>query len=473
MAIRVISVQYGVRIMVPMCVHLSRKKQKNDGNVFGLARLVLAGVLAAASSGASALVFINNASVDASGNPTSFNTTAPTGAYANSGWQYVGRVGGITGVPIGPRHLIAAAHIFGSNVVAAGFAFNGATYTIVAYFDDPLTDLRILQVDRDFPGGGWAQLYPVPGTPPPPQGACVSSAPLAPEVGRELVVFGAGSLRGKAVQSTQLNGWQWRDGDGQLRWGTNRVVSVSSGCAGGVLNADGVPWINFGGKSFQALYATFDQAGGTNEAQAAGGDSSAPVFINDGSGYKLAGVTAAVDCCFNTTNSGAGFNTAIFDVRGLYAGSAAGWKLYGGSYPIPAGFYATRVSTRAAWINSILALRDQTISFPAIPDRPLNQSPFTPTGSASSGLPVTLAVVSGPATVAGNVVTLTGLGAVTLKAEQSGDGTYRPATPVQQTFNVSAAVSDGAAQLPVPAWAGALLGAALAALGIKHAQPGR
>jgi hypothetical protein len=445
--------------------------------------LVLACLLSVCGMPALALVFINNASVDASGNPTSFNATAPTGAYANSGWQYVGRLGGgILGVPIGPRHFIAAAHIGGG--VGQGYTFGGASYTTVASFDDPETDLRIWQVDRDFPTGSWAPLFPAPATPPPGQGACVAAAPLAPEVTRELVVFGAGSLRGAAVQTARLNGWQWRASDGLLRWGTNRVESRAGSCPGGLpgtLNADGVPWIAFNGKSFQALYATFDQAAGTNEAQTAGGDSSAPIFIQDGATYKLAGVTAAVDCCFNTASSGSGFFAAIFDVRGLYVGSATGWILYSAPpcqgnpncflNPLPAGFYATRVSTRLSWINGILALQDQTIAFPAIPDRPLDQSPFMPSASASSGLPVTLSVLSGPATVNGNVVTLTGLGAVTLKAEQSGSATYRPATPVQQTFNVTVPSGGGSRQVPVPEWTAALLAAALAFVGLRRARP--
>jgi uncharacterized protein (TIGR03437 family) len=51
---------------------------------------------------------------------------------------------------------------------------------------------------------------------------------------------------------------------------------------------------------------------------------------------------------------------------------------------------------------------------------------------------VTITVVSGPATVAGNVLTLTGAGVVTLQASQSGNANYLPAPNVEQQLQVSA-----------------------------------
>ena len=67
--------------------------------------------------------------------------------------------------------------------------------------------------------------------------------------------------------------------------------------------------------------------------------------------------------------------------------------------------------------------------------------PFALSATASSGLSVTFAVVSGPATVSNGVVQVTGPGAVSIQASQAGDGSYLPATPVLQSFNVIAAVA--------------------------------
>ena len=80
---------------------------------------------------------------------------------------------------------------------------------------------------------------------------------------------------------------------------------------------------------------------------------------------------------------------------------------------------------------------DQTITFPVIGDKESDDVPFAVTATASSGLPVTLAIISGPATIAGNTITLTGaLGTVVVEATQAGDATYNPAPPVQQSFDV-------------------------------------
>src|SRR5207248_4797507 len=63
--------------------------------------------------------------------------------------------------------------------------------------------------------------------------------------------------------------------------------------------------------------------------------------------------------------------------------------------------------------------------------------PFTVSATASSGLPVSFSILSGPATISGNTVTITGVGTVTVRASQAGNTNYNPATPVDQLFNVS------------------------------------
>src|SRR6185436_15964948 len=56
---------------------------------------------------------------------------------------------------------------------------------------------------------------------------------------------------------------------------------------------------------------------------------------------------------------------------------------------------------------------------------------------ASSGLPVSFSIVSGPATIFGNSVTITGAGIVTVRASQSGDANWNAATSVDQSFSVA------------------------------------
>jgi hypothetical protein len=82
--------------------------------------------------------------------------------------------------------------------------------------------------------------------------------------------------------------------------------------------------------------------------------------------------------------------------------------------------------------------QDQTITFDTIADKLISDGPFTLNATASSGLDVTFTVISGPATVSGNEITLTGsTGIVEVEARQSGDATYNAASPVMQTFMVS------------------------------------
>ncbi len=79
----------------------------------------------------------------------------------------------------------------------------------------------------------------------------------------------------------------------------------------------------------------------------------------------------------------------------------------------------------------------QAISFPPIPNKLTSAEPFTIEASATSGLPVSFAIISGPATIDGNLITLTGdTGKVIVEATQPGGGQYDPATPVRQSFMV-------------------------------------
>ena len=84
-----------------------------------------------------------------------------------------------------------------------------------------------------------------------------------------------------------------------------------------------------------------------------------------------------------------------------------------------------------------VSLSSQTITFPPIPNHTFGDAPFTLGATASSGLGVSYAVTAGPATVSGNTVTITGVGAVTIQATQTGNTTYAAATPVSQSFSVS------------------------------------
>ncbi len=79
----------------------------------------------------------------------------------------------------------------------------------------------------------------------------------------------------------------------------------------------------------------------------------------------------------------------------------------------------------------------QAITFPAIPNKLTTDQPFQLTAEATSGLPVAYEIISGPATLNGNTVTLTGVaGPVSVKATQPGNATFDPADELVVTFQV-------------------------------------
>ncbi|OAB77312.1 LamG-like jellyroll fold domain-containing protein [Cochleicola gelatinilyticus] len=79
----------------------------------------------------------------------------------------------------------------------------------------------------------------------------------------------------------------------------------------------------------------------------------------------------------------------------------------------------------------------QAIDFLPVPNKLISDPSFELEASVNSNLPITFEIVSGPATVSGNMVTLTGeAGEVTVKASQPGDDTWDPAEDVFVSFQV-------------------------------------
>ncbi|MDP1579277.1 MAG: hypothetical protein Q8M02_03300, partial [Candidatus Didemnitutus sp.] len=77
------------------------------------------------------------------------------------------------------------------------------------------------------------------------------------------------------------------------------------------------------------------------------------------------------------------------------------------------------------------------ITFAPLPNRQFTLEPITLSATASSGLPVVYEIVSGLAAIDGNLLTLFGTGAVTVRATQPGNGSFFAAAPVERTFTVT------------------------------------
>ena len=80
----------------------------------------------------------------------------------------------------------------------------------------------------------------------------------------------------------------------------------------------------------------------------------------------------------------------------------------------------------------------QTISFGALPDKIISDTPPTLSATASSGLTVAFtSATTGVCTVSGTSVTFVAPGTCTINANQAGNGTYSAATQVQRSFAIA------------------------------------
>jgi hypothetical protein len=90
-------------------------------------------------------------------------------------------------------------------------------------------------------------------------------------------------------------------------------------------------------------------------------------------------------------------------------------------------------------VNVTVARLTQTISFDQPVDKRYGDPPFTLSASASSGLPLTFSVIAGTASINGSEMTITAAGVVVVRASQTGNGTYNPATSVEVSIDIARA----------------------------------
>ena len=130
-----------------------------------------------------------------------------------------------------------------------------------------------------------------------------------------------------------------------------------------------------------------------------------------------------------TTLNGSG--QASFNTTSLSVGSHS----ITASYP---GDNNSLASSSTAVVQ-VVNKADQSITFNALAGKTFGDLDFTVSATASSGLPVSFSIFSGPATISGNTVHLTGAGTVTIRASQAGDANYNAAPEVDQSFEVAKA----------------------------------
>ncbi len=131
--------------------------------------------------------------------------------------------------------------------------------------------------------------------------------------------------------------------------------------------------------------------------------------------------------------------TATLDPNGMATFNISNFTT--GSHSLTAAYAGDNTSAPSTSPALIQAVNraDQTITFGPLTGKTFGDADFTVSATASSGLAVSFSIASGPATVTGNLVHITGAGPVTVRASQLGDTNYNAAPPVDQAFVVAKA----------------------------------
>jgi len=157
------------------------------------------------------------------------------------------------------------------------------------------------------------------------------------------------------------------------------------------------------------------------------------------------------------TISAAENGSSTTEFSGVTTGTCAG-QAAGSDFAATITFTPTATGTRSATLTvadtasggvgvalvsgmgNAVPTQSQTINFTA-PMTPVTYTttPIALSATASSGLPVAFSVLSGPATVSGSTLTLTGVGTVVVAANQAGNTTYSAAPEVMQSIAVNQA----------------------------------
>ncbi|MFY0627761.1 MAG: T9SS type A sorting domain-containing protein, partial [Reichenbachiella sp.] len=95
--------------------------------------------------------------------------------------------------------------------------------------------------------------------------------------------------------------------------------------------------------------------------------------------------------------------------------------------------------SKTSFIVTDPAKSEQTVTFTEIADKTYGDADFTIEAIASSSLGVMFSVVSGPITLDGNTVTITGAGEAIIAADQNGDDAFNAAEQQIQSFTIAKA----------------------------------
>lgn len=123
--------------------------------------------------------------------------------------------------------------------------------------------------------------------------------------------------------------------------------------------------------------------------------------------------------------------------------------LSGGAHSIRLTYNGdTNYLSSSGTVNFTIGIAANTITFTQPAAVTYGTAPVTLTASATSGAAVTFTLASGPATLSGNVLTITGTGSVVITASQAAGVDYAAPTPVTRTLTVNKATATVSGTAP-------------------------
>lgn len=156
------------------------------------------------------------------------------------------------------------------------------------------------------------------------------------------------------------------------------------------------------------------------------------VYVGDGSNYRIrkilpGGMVSTLAGSISGNTDGPGDTAKFVSHIGLAVG--------------PDGNLSVADHDSCRIRRVVIPKLSQSISFNGLVDRVLGGPSFDLVATATSGLPVAFSVKSGPATLSGGKLAVTGTGTVTILASQAGNATYDPAPVMERSFNAVTALA--------------------------------
>jgi hypothetical protein len=151
--------------------------------------------------------------------------------------------------------------------------------------------------------------------------------------------------------------------------------------------------------------------------------------VSSGSGTPTGTVTFRDGSAVLGTGSLNASHKATYSSATLSVGAHSITAEYGGD----SGFNGSTSAAVAQTVNKA----NQTITLGHLGTHTYGDPPITLSATVSSGLPVSFSLLSGPATLVGNILTITGSGTIKISASQTGDANYNAAPSVIKPFTVN------------------------------------